>query len=62
MPDKDLDKLLNLVDKLNEKISSINTTIGNESKILNDSEEVIDKVFNDEDKTDNIRRILIQKI
>ena len=58
MPDKDLDKLLNLVDKLNEKISSINTTIGNESKILNDSEEVIDKVFNDEDKTDNIRRMI----
>lgn len=59
MPDKDLEKLLNLVDKLNKKISSINTTIGNESKILSESEEVIDKVFNDDDnKTDNIRKMI----
>lgn len=58
MPDKDLDKLLNLVDKLNEKIGSINSTIGNESKILSESEEVIDKVFNDDNKTDNIRRMI----
>lgn len=58
MPDKDLDKLLNLVDKLNKKISSINGTIGNESQILSDTEEVIDKVFNDENKTDNIRMMM----
>lgn len=58
MPDKDLDKLLNLIDKLNKKISSINSTIGNESRILSESEEVIDKVFNDDDKTDNIRKMV----
>lgn len=59
MPDKDLDKLLNLVDKLNKKIGSINSTIGNESKILSENEEVIDKVFNDDDnKTDSIRKMV----
>ena len=58
MPDKDLDKLLNLVDKIKNKIKNINSTIGNESKIISEDEQITDKVFNDENSTVNIRKMI----
>ena len=56
MPENELEALLNLVDKINKKISYINQTIGTESKILSEDEVINEKVFNAED-IDGLREL-----
>jgi len=56
MPEDKLEDLLNLVDRINNKIKYITETIGSESKILSEDEIIKDKVFNDED-TDSLREL-----
>ncbi|SHD77510.1 C-terminal helicase domain-containing protein [Schnuerera ultunensis] len=56
MPEDKLEDLLNLVDRINNKIKYITETIGSESKILTEDEIIKDKVFNDED-TNSLRRL-----
>lgn len=56
MPEDRLEDLLNLVDRINNKIKYITETVGIESKILTEDEIIKDKVFNDED-TDSLRKL-----
>ncbi|ABK61114.1 helicase-related protein [Clostridium novyi] len=57
MPEDKLENLLNLVDKINIKIKYINETVGNESKILTSTELTNDKIFNDEEDTETLRKL-----
>lgn len=61
MPENELDKILNLVENINRKISYINSTVGNESKILTNDEIITEKTFNDnsiDDDTENLRKMI----
>lgn len=60
MPEDKLENLLNLVDKINTKIKYINETVGNESKILTATEITNDKVFNDEEDTERLRKLSLE--
>lgn len=57
MPEDKLETLLNLVDRINTKIQYINETVGNESKILTATEITNDKIFNDEEDTNILRKL-----
>lgn len=63
MPEDSLESLLNLVDRINQKIKYINETVGQESKILSEKEKPSDKVFNDpnEENTDAARKMKDEK-
>lgn len=50
IPDDKLDEILKLTKRLAEKITYINETIGNESRIISNDEILIDKVFNEKDQ------------
>ncbi|HGO9421507.1 helicase-related protein [Bacillus cereus] len=56
IPDDKLDEILKLTKRLAEKITYINETIGNESRIISNDEILIDKVFNEKDQA-RIKRL-----